>query len=83
MTMVLYLERSARLFLASNLFNQNALGERGIVVSPAAWMFHKGLTFPRRNNASKVYKDLYGIWYVASQLEDFSNKAIEELKSLF
>lgn len=58
-------------------------GEVGIVVSPGAWMFHKGLTFPRRNNASKVYKDLYGIWYVASQLGDFSNKAIEELKSLF
>jgi hypothetical protein len=58
-------------------------GETGIVVSPGAWMFHKGLTFPRRNNASKIYKDLYGIWYVASQLGDFSNNAIEELKSLF
>jgi hypothetical protein len=57
-------------------------GETRIVVSPGAWMFHKGLTFPRRNNSLKVYKDLYGIWYVASQLGDCSNNAIKELGSL-
>lgn len=58
-------------------------GETGLVVSPGAWMFHKGLTFPRRNHASKIYKDLYGIWYVASQLGDFSDNTIKELESLF
>lgn len=35
--------------------------ERGRVVSPGAWMFHKGLTFPKRKSALKSLKDLYGI----------------------
>lgn len=56
--------------------------EKGLVVSPGAWMFHKGLTFTKRTSASKIYKDLYGIWYVASQLGDFSEKAIAELHFL-
>ena len=43
-------------------------------------MFHKGLTFKRRNVLSKTYKDLYGIWYVATQLKDFSENSISELK---
>ena len=58
---------------------QSYSGENGIVVAPSAWMFHKGLTFPRRKSASKVYKDLYGIWYVATQLGTFSEEAIVEL----
>ena len=56
--------------------------ETGRVVSPGAWMFHKGLTFKRRKNVSKVNKDLYGIWYVATQLGDFSENAIIELHFL-
>lgn len=55
------------------------LGESGLVVAPAAWMFHKGLTFTRRKNASKILKDLYRIWYVATQLGDFSEEAMVEL----
>lgn len=52
--------------------------EAGKVVSPGAWIFHKGLTFPRRKSPSKILKDLYGIWYVVTQLGDFSNQAIAE-----
>jgi len=42
--------------------------EVGRVVSPGAWIFHKGLTFTRRTSSLKQLKDLYGIWYVSSQL---------------
>ncbi len=56
--------------------------QKGKVVSPGAWIFHKGLTFTRRKNGSKILKDLYGIWYVTSQLGDFSNQAILEFSSL-
>lgn len=50
----------------------------GNVVAPAAWIFHKGLTFTKRKSSLKILKDLYGIWYVATQLGDFSKCAIEE-----
>lgn len=43
-------------------------GQKGFVVSPASWIFHKGLTFPKRKNATKKLKDFYGIWYVLNQL---------------
>lgn len=56
--------------------------ESGLVVSPEIWIFHKGLTFCKRKSRPKFYKDLYGIWYVASQLGMFSDKAISELKTL-
>ncbi len=36
-------------------------GITGYVVSPGAWIFHKGLTFPKRTDKTKIYKDLYGI----------------------
>lgn len=52
-------------------------GERGKVVAPEAWLFHKGLTFTRRRNLSKRLKDLYGIWFVASQLGFFSREVCE------
>ncbi|NGX61977.1 MAG: hypothetical protein K940chlam9_01469 [Chlamydiae bacterium] len=61
---------------------QTYKGHRGRVVSPDAWIFHKGLTFPRRNRLKK-YKDLYGVWYAATQLEEFSKKAVEKLHHLF
>lgn len=54
----------------------------GLVVSPGAWMFHKGLTFPKRNDKKKRFKDLYGIWYIATQLGEFSQEAIKELTFL-
>jgi len=54
----------------------------GKVVSPGAWIFHKGLTFTRRNTSSKMLKDLYGIWYVATQLGDFSDQALVEFSFL-
>lgn len=52
--------------------------EVGKVVSPGAWIFHKGLTFTRRKSSSKMLKDLYGIWYVATRLGDFSDQALTE-----
>jgi hypothetical protein len=56
--------------------------EAGKVVSPGAWVFHKGLTFTRRKSSSKMLKDLYGIWYVATQLGDFSEYALAEFSML-
>lgn len=52
------------------------------VVSPAPWMFHKALTFPRRQSREKKAKDLYGIWYVGSQLADYSEAALHHFKEL-
>lgn len=54
----------------------------GNVVTPGAWIFHKGLTFTKRKSILKTLKDLYGIWYVASQLGDFSESAIDEFRVL-
>lgn len=54
----------------------------GNVVTPGAWIFHKGLTFTKRKSSLKTLKDLYGIWYVASQLGDFSERAIDEFSTL-
>lgn len=54
----------------------------GNAVTPGAWIFHKGLTFTKRKSSLKILKDLYGIWYVASQLGDFSERAIDEFKAL-
>jgi len=56
--------------------------EIGRVVSPGAWIFHKGLTFTKRKNSLKMLKDLYGIWYVTTQLGDFSEQAIAEFNFL-
>lgn len=42
------------------------------IVKPEAWVFHKGLTFVKRTIKVKRYKDLYGIWFVLSQLNDTS-----------
>ncbi len=57
-------------------------GEKGFVVSPEAWIFNKGLAFPKRVDKKKIYKDLYGIWYVGSQLGNLSDQTIERLKNL-
>lgn len=54
----------------------------GNVVTPGAWIFHKGLTFTKRKSSLKILKDLYGIWYVASQLGAFSDQALDEFKAL-
>ena len=66
------------LSLQTTLEFQTYSGVMGKVVAPGAWMFHKGLTFTKRKNTLKVLKDLYGIWYVASQLGNFSENAICE-----
>lgn len=42
------------------------------VVRPEAWVFHKGLTFTKRTSKGKKYKDLYGIWFVLTQLNEVS-----------
>jgi hypothetical protein len=54
----------------------------GNVVTPSAWIFHKGLTFTKRKSSLKILKDLYGIWYAASQLGEFSDQALNEFKCL-
>lgn len=54
----------------------------GNVVTPGAWIFHKGLTFTKRKSSLKILKDLYGIWYVASQLGEFSDHALDEFSGL-
>ena len=41
-----------------------------------------GITFTKRKSSLKALKDLYGIWYVASQLGDFSHHALEEFNIL-
>ncbi len=51
-------------------------------MTPGAWIFHKGLTFTKRKSTSKTFKDLYGIWYVTSQLGDFSEQALDEFNAL-
>ncbi len=70
------------LSLQTSIKFQTYSKERGKVVSPGTWMFHKGLTFTRRKTASKMHKDLYGIWYVATQLGEFSEQAITEFREL-
>ncbi len=53
------------------------------VVTPEAWVFHKGLTFNRRpKKSSKYLKDLYGIWFVLTQMGDLSVAAGLNLKKL-
>lgn len=57
-------------------------GNKITVVKPEAWVFHKGLTFIKRTSETKKYKDLYGIWFVLSQLGDTSiavKKALPKL----
>jgi hypothetical protein len=52
------------------------------VVKPEAWVFHKGLTFTKRTVKAKKYKDLYGIWFVLTQLNTLSfavQKALPKL----
>ncbi len=71
-----------KLSLQNTISFKTQSGEVGKVVSPAAWVFHKGLTFPRRKEESKYYKDLYGIWYVASQIGKISKETREELRIL-
>jgi hypothetical protein len=52
------------------------------VVKPEAWVFHKGLTFPRRTSRQKIFKDLYGIWFVLTQLGAVSAATNKSLKNL-
>ena len=49
------------------------------VVSPERWLFHKALTFTKRRSKAKLCKDLYGIWYVGTQLGVFSAETINKL----
>jgi hypothetical protein len=74
--------RYLTLSLQTTIEFQTYSQKKGRVVSPGAWMFHKGLTFPRRKSSLKMLKDLYGIWYVATQLGEFSDQAITELHML-
>lgn len=64
------------LSLQTTIQFQTYSNKAGRVVTPEAWVFHKGLTFTRRKSSSKIFKDLYGIWYVITQLGDFSEQAV-------
>jgi len=57
-------------------------GLYGQVVKPDAWLFHKALTFVKRRDNIKRCKDLYGIWYLGTQLGDFSRSSLSALGSL-
>ncbi len=70
------------LSLQTTLKFQTYSNVTGNVVTPAAWILHKGLTFTKRKSSLKILKDLYGIWYVASQLGEFSDHALDEFKGL-
>lgn len=70
------------LSLRTTLQFQTYSHEVGKVVSPGAWIFHKGLTFTRRKSSSKMLKDLYGIWYVVTQLGDISDQTVTEFSFL-
>lgn len=59
-----------------------AKGEKLLVVAPAAWMFHKVLTFPKRRSNEKKAKDLYGIWYLGTQLGEYSRSVLADLNKL-
>jgi Nucleotidyltransferase len=72
-----YLELSLETAKLFNTFSNYT----GFVVAPEAWILHKG-TFSKRSDKFKRYKDLYGIWYVATQLEAFSDEAISKLPNL-
>ena len=65
------LENPIGFAIGKNLFTQ--------VVSPDRWLFHKALTFPKRRSKAKLSKDLYGIWYVGSQLGKLSEKTLVDL----
>ena len=70
------------LSLQTTLKFQTHSNVTGNVVTPGAWIFHKGLTFTKRKSSLKTLKDLYGIWYVASQLGEFSGNALNEFSGL-
>jgi len=74
-----FLEMSLEKIVAFKLLN----GKKINVVRPEAWVFHKLITFPLRPKKSdKAYKDLYGSWYVASELSVVSQKCLKDLKLL-
>jgi len=73
-----YLEMSLDSVVTAKLPN----GIEFKVVSPEAWVYHKGLTFNRRVKQSKQYKDLYGIWFVLTQLAETSVVAKTNLKKI-
>jgi len=54
-------------------------GKTGLVLSPGYWLFIKGLFFNEVFRTHKNTTDLYGIWYVLTQLGTFSEKAFQEL----
>lgn len=73
-----YLEMSLKNTITFQTYSKKS----GLVVSPDAWIFHKGLTFMKRTNELKKLKDLYGIWYVATELGNFSMDACKKLNNL-
>ncbi len=73
-----YLTLSLQTTLKFQTYSKNT----GNVVTPGAWIFHKGLAFTKRKSSLKILKDLYGIWYVASQLGKFSDHALDEFNGL-
>ena len=56
--------------------------EEGKVVSPQAWIFHKGLSFSRRTDKAKIYKDLYGIFLLRKKSIVAFHESRSDSKSL-
>lgn len=74
-----YIEMSIREVISLKLDNGQSIS----VVCPEAWVFHKGLTFPNRTVESKKYTDLYGIWFVLTQLNTTSVGVRSAIQKLF
>ncbi|MBC7420367.1 MAG: hypothetical protein H7328_06520 [Bdellovibrio sp.] len=73
-----YIEMSLKEALPLSLPN----GAKILVVKPEAGVFHKRLTFTKRTVKVKKYKDLYGIWFVLTQLYDVSFAVLKALPKL-
>ncbi|MBC7230293.1 MAG: hypothetical protein H5T74_07885 [Actinobacteria bacterium] len=53
-----------------------------LVPSPGAFIFNKGLTFPRRQVAAKKEKDLYYIFDILARCPELKPEILEELSTL-
>ena len=54
-------------------------GLRATVISPVAWLIHKGTTFPRRQYFNKALVDLIGIYLLSTQMGQISGATIQAL----
>ncbi len=73
-----FIEMSLKEYISVKL-PRNAIAR---IVSPEAWVYHKGLTFAKRTKVAKKYKDLYGIWFVLAHIQSKSVSVMKNLHDL-